>query len=255
MSYEQYRAILMPTKQNETPLKRGVAGSLAGVTSVFFSYPFDILRVRLALELRQVETVSLSRTAQIIYIEPSPFFNSKNVPEMLEPLIGLSNFYRGFLPSIYGIIPYAGMSFLTYESFKDLSLHRSFRKYTLVNHLTFSDDNKELPQMRTWVKLVCGGLSGAIAQTSSYPFEMIRRQMQVAGVYGSADAERTQALKSTWGTAKHIYQTRGFKGFFKGLSIGYIKIIPMFAVSFYTYENLKDLFGMSHVGMGRISLG
>ena len=41
-------------------------------------------------------------------------------------------------------------------------------------------------------------------------------------------------------TAKNIYMKRGVKGFFAGLTIGYIKVVPMFAVSFYSYEYLKS---------------
>ena len=50
MSYEQLKNLLMPTKQDESHAKRFLAGSLAGCISVLFSYPLDMIRVRLALE-------------------------------------------------------------------------------------------------------------------------------------------------------------------------------------------------------------
>jgi len=37
---------------------------------------------------------------------------------------------------------------------------------------------------------------------------------------------------------------RGFRGFFVGLTIGYAKVVPMVAASFYTYERLKMWFGI-----------
>ena len=43
-------------------------------------------------------------------------------------------------------------------------------------------------------------------------------------------------------TAKSIYQSKGFKGFYVGLSIGYLKVFPMTGVSFLVYERLKILF-------------
>jgi solute carrier family 25 protein 16 len=40
-------------------------------------------------------------------------------------------------------------------------------------------------------------------------------------------------------TVKDIYRVKGFKGFYVGLTIGYIKVIPMVAVSFLSYERMK----------------
>lgn len=43
-------------------------------------------------------------------------------------------------------------------------------------------------------------------------------------------------------TVKDIYRVKGIKGFYVGLTIGYIKVIPMVAVSFLAYERLKVVF-------------
>jgi solute carrier family 25 protein 16 len=37
---------------------------------------------------------------------------------------------------------------------------------------------------------------------------------------------------------------RGYKGFFVGLTIGYVKVVPMAAVSFYAYERGKYYLGI-----------
>ncbi|KAJ3111587.1 hypothetical protein HDU96_005551 [Phlyctochytrium bullatum] len=229
MAYEQYKDWLMPTKKDETSLKRFVAGSLAGVTSVFFSYPLDILRTRLAFEVKTAtsSTPTLLQTALVMLREPHPAG------------LGVFNFYRGFLPTVYGMIPYAGVSFLFYETFKTRAL-----RYT-----TWTEPDPRKPgkiRLTWWAQLVVGGLSGAIAQTTSYPLEVIRRQMQVAGkVAGNTTGSAALAYPSTWSTAVTIYQRRGFRGFFVGLSIGYMKITPMFAVSFFVYEYMKSVFRIS----------
>jgi solute carrier family 25 protein 16 len=38
-----------------------------------------------------------------------------------------------------------------------------------------------------------------------------------------------------------IYSARGMRGFFVGLSIGYIKVVPMTSISFATWQFLKRL--------------
>ncbi|KAI8803259.1 mitochondrial carrier domain-containing protein [Cladochytrium replicatum] len=255
MAYEQYRVLVMPTVADETALRRMVAGSLAGVTSVFFSYPLELVRVRLAFEVKTSKTLGILSTVRSIYSEPNPFFPTSTSQQnsVRNVIKGIANFYRGFIPSVYGIIPYAGVSFLTYDSFKSFAAtNEALKKWTVLPQ---SESDSSIsqhptkPHLRAWATLVCGGLSGALAQTSSYPFEIIRRQMQVAGVTSasasaSVDAQRSKALTSTLGTVRYILQRKGFRGFFVGLSIGFIKVVPMFAVSFYSYELLKGWMGI-----------
>ncbi|KAJ3032223.1 hypothetical protein HK097_005363, partial [Rhizophlyctis rosea] len=139
----------------------------------FFTYPFDLIRVRLAFEVRSGEPpVKLPTIIKTIYHEPNPFLPDPS-PKM-RGVVGVLNFYRGFCPTLYGIIPYAGVSFLTYERLKRL-LKTSFAPHTLSPTST-----PQHPTLTWWAYLTCGALSGAIAQTSAYPFEVIRRNMQVA---------------------------------------------------------------------------
>lgn len=42
-------------------------------------------------------------------------------------------------------------------------------------------------------------------------------------------------------TINDIYRVKGLKGFYVGLTIGYIKVIPMVAVSFLAYERMKQV--------------
>ncbi|KAJ3001723.1 hypothetical protein HKX48_002745 [Thoreauomyces humboldtii] len=241
MAYEQIKHRIMPTPESHTAFRNMIAGSLAGCTSVFFSYPLDLLRVRLAFEVRSTDAVRLADVARIIYNEPTPFL-SKRITEntLLKPLAGLSNFYRGFMPTLYGIIPYAGVSFLVYERLKTLA------RTSLPRTLTY-DTPDGAPKLTWWAYLTCGALSGVIAQTTAYPFEVIRRNMQVAGTrdvshpqYQTPDKPR----RNTRDTARHIWVRKGWRGFFVGLSIGYMKVMPMSAVSFFVYEWTKNRLGI-----------
>ena len=78
-----------------------------GCTSVFFTYPFDLIRVRLAFEVRSNSPpVKLPTIIRTIYHEPNPFLPTPSTSS--KPFVGFLNFYRGFMPTLYGIIPYAG---------------------------------------------------------------------------------------------------------------------------------------------------
>lgn len=45
-------------------------------------------------------------------------------------------------------------------------------------------------------------------------------------------------------TARMVFLERGWTGFFVGLTIGYVKVVPMAAVSFYVYERGKWWLGI-----------
>ena len=247
LAYEQIRAILIHSPQQETPLRRLLSGSLAGVTSVFFTYPLEVIRVRLAFETKKDTRSGLATICRKIYNEAPPPRLPTNAPAVVAtaadavkavaPKSGLTNFYRGFSATIMGMLPYAGVSFLTHDTAGDVLRQPAFAPYTTLPKPASSPANKP-PPLRSWAELLAGGIAGLVSQTSAYPLEVIRRRMQVGGAVG--DGHRLRVGE----TARLIFRERGVAGFWIGLSIGYVKVIPLSAVSFFVYERGKILLGI-----------
>lgn len=251
LAYEQIRSMVIPSRQHETALRRLVSGSLAGVTSVFFTYPLEVIRVRMAFETKRDGRSSLSSICRQIYREapveksaterlphaPEPVPNTAETIRRTAPKVGLGNFYRGFFPTILGMLPYAGTSFLTHDTVSDLLRHPSLAQYTTLPRKKKHPEGKPAA-LRSWAELCAGGVAGLVSQTASYPLEVIRRRMQVGGAVG--DGHRL-GLRETAGM---ILRERGFRGFYVGLTIGYVKVIPMSAVAFFTYERAKLVLGI-----------
>lgn len=252
LAYEQIRALVIPHRDKETPFRRLMSGAMAGVTSVFFTYPLEVIRVRLAFETKKEGRSSLRSICKQIYQEGRsrkaalPAANSTGASAsaarsaataVAAPTSGLANFYRGFSPTLLGMLPYAGTSFLTHDTAGDLLRHPRISQYTTLPKPDNHPAGKPAP-LRYWAELLAGGVAGMVSQTASYPLEVIRRRMQVAGAVG--DGHRLRIGE----TARLIMRERGFRGFFVGLTIGYAKVVPMAAAAFYTYERLKMLFGI-----------
>ena len=251
LAYEQFRAALIPSKDHETPARRFVSGSLAGITSVFFTYPLEVIRVRLAFETKKDSSrSSLSRICRQIYQEQprnTATPGKSAVPiagavENVAPRSGLINFYRGFSSTLLGMLPYAGMSFLTHDTIGDLLRHPSIAQYTVLPSTNRPGRRSLQRPRRTQLiapaELTSGAIAGLVSQTASYPFEVIRRRMQVGGAVG--DGHRLKIAE----TMRMIWIERGWQGFFVGLTIGYVKVVPMVAVSFYVYERGKWWLGI-----------
>lgn len=252
LAYEQIRSAIIPKKEHETAVRRLLSGALAGATSVFFTYPLEVIRVRLAFETKKDTRSSLSSICKKIYHEqpaappaaatqgPAPvraITAASSTALAVAPKSGLINFYRGFSPTILGMIPYAGVSFLTHDTMGDFLRHPLVAKWTTSSQRRDIPEGKPTP-LQSWAELLAGGVAGLVSQTSSYPLEVVRRRMQVAGAVG--DGHRLRIAE----TAALIMKERGIRGFFVGLTIGYVKVVPLAAVSFYTYERLKLLFGI-----------
>ncbi|KAI1806173.1 mitochondrial carrier [Daldinia bambusicola] len=252
VAYEQYRALIIGSnRKNETWLRRFSSGAMAGVTSVFLTYPLEILRVRMAFETKATRSSLMEICKKIYHEHPlskAPLVNTKPgsgvvgsvaaaTAQSITPRSGLINFYRGFSTTLLGMVPYAGVSFLTHDTVSDLFRLPSIRKYTTLAKPVNAPPDKPAP-LQAWAELTAGGLSGVVSQTVSYPLEVIRRRQQVSGAVG--DGRRLRIGQ----TASMIFRERGIPGFFVGLSIGYVKVLPMGAVSFYTWERLKILFNI-----------
>ena len=173
-----------------------------------------------------LERPSFLQTARFIYSEGAPLNPSATLPirRDLFHTLPLLKFYRGFTVSLVGIVPYAGTAFLTWD----------YLRATLV---PVSPDGRR-PRATPVADLGIGALAGALAQTVSYPFEVVRRRMQVGGL-----TQPGRWLR--WGeTVRGIWARGGPQGFFVGLSIGYLKIVPMNAVSFAVWQSMKRLFDL-----------
>ncbi|CCK69684.1 coenzyme A transporter KNAG_0C05860 [Huiozyma naganishii CBS 8797] len=244
IAYEQIRSVLIPSKEYETHWRRLASGSLAGLCSVFVTYPLDLVRVRLAY-VTEHNRVKLTNIVKTIYQEPaSVTLSSKSyIPKWFAQW---SNFYRGYVSTVLGMIPYAGVSFFSHDFFHDVFKHPLLAPYAV---LELSEDDEvvrvqkhQRTPLQTWAELVSGGLAGMISQTAAYPFEIIRRRLQVSTLAPRNMYEHK--FQGIMEIARIIYSERGWRGFFVGLSIGYIKVTPMVACSFFVYERMKLYLGI-----------
>jgi hypothetical protein len=107
--------------------------------------------------------------------------------------------FRGMAPTIFGIIPYSGMSFCIFETTKE-----RYKRYYQTDEIPLS------------LRLGAGGVAGLVGQLCSYPFHVVRRRMQIyeASARGSG---RGAPQASFVQTTMAIWHNEGVRrGFFKG---------------------------------------
>lgn len=202
-SHEQWKKILAVDKDQSTNGRRFLAGSLAGITSQSCTYPLDLARARMAVTDKYTGYKSLQHVFVKIWMDEGP-----------------RTLFKGYWATILGVIPYAGTSFFTFETLK--------RK-----HFEHTGEKKPQP----WISFIYGSLAGGIGQTTSYPLDIVRRRMQTIGML----KQSPESYRTIWSSLKIIYENEGVKrGFFKGLSMNWVKGPIAVGISFTTFEYSKD---------------
>ncbi|XP_028301232.1 mitochondrial coenzyme A transporter SLC25A42-like [Gouania willdenowi] len=203
-SHEQYKKLLGSHYGFQgkalPPVPRLLAGSLAGTTAAMLTYPLDTVRARMAVTAKEM------------------YSNIMHVFVRISQEEGVKTLYRGFTPTILGVIPYAGITFFTYETLKKRHTERTKRS-----------------QPYPYERLAFGACAGLIGQSASYPLDVVRRRMQTAGVTGSS-------YVTIIGTMRAIVTQEGVvRGLYKGLSMNWIKGPVAVGVSFTTFDLAQNL--------------
>nr|XP_030735306.1 calcium-binding mitochondrial carrier protein SCaMC-3 isoform X3 [Globicephala melas] len=235
MAYEQIKRAIWGQQETLHVQERFVAGSLAGATAQTIIYPMEVLKTRLTLRRTGQYKGLLDCAWRILERE------------------GPRAFYRGYLPNVLGIIPYAGIDLAVYEltetweqakmSCKDAHpppnvgqtrLHlQTLKNRWLQQHSHDSADPGIL------VLLACGTISSTCGQIASYPLALVRTRMQA-----QASIEGAPQL-SMLGLLRHILSQEGVRGLYRGIAPNFMKVIPAVSISYVVYENMKQALGVT----------
>ncbi|XP_039620276.1 calcium-binding mitochondrial carrier protein SCaMC-2-B isoform X5 [Polypterus senegalus] len=205
MAYEQIKRLICSNQETLGILERFIAGSLAGAIAQSSIYPMEVLKTRLALR----------RTGQ--------YSGIANCAKHIFQKEGLKAFYKGYIPNMLGIIPYAGIDLAVYETLKNSWLQR---------YATDSADPG------VFVLLACGTISSSCGQLASYPLALVRTRMQAQA---SIEGAPQMSMSRLFG---HILRTEGAYGLYRGLAPNFMKVIPAVSISYVVYENLKMTLGV-----------
>ncbi|CAL8579253.1 hypothetical protein XPA_005003 [Xanthoria parietina] len=212
-SYNFYKRFAEPSPGADlSPVRRLLCGGAAGITSVTFTYPLDIVRTRLSIQSASFAALSEASRKRL----PGMWGTLKI---MYQTEGGFLALYRGIVPTVAGVAPYVGLNFMTYES---------VRKY-------FTPEGDKNPTAVR--KLAAGAVSGAVAQTCTYPFDVLRRRFQINTMSGMG-----YQYKSIWDAITIIVSQEGVMGLYKGIVPNLLKVAPSMASSWLSFEMTRDFF-------------
>uniref|UniRef100_A0A5B6ZQX0 Putative Mitochondrial substrate carrier family protein n=1 Tax=Davidia involucrata TaxID=16924 RepID=A0A5B6ZQX0_DAVIN len=203
-----------------SPYLSYISGALAGCAATVGSYPFDLLRTILASQG-----------------EPKVYPNMRSAFIDIVRTRGFQGLYAGLSPTLVEIVPYAGLQFGTYDTFKRWTMAWNRDQFRPSN-ASVADDAPSSFQL-----FLCGLAAGTCAKAVCHPLDVVKKRFQIEGLqrhpkYGARVEHH--AYKNMYDALRRILQMEGWAGLYKGIVPSIVKAAPAGAVTFVAYESMSD---------------
>lgn len=215
-AYDTYRNELLRITGNEetTNFERFVAGAAAGITATVLCIPMDTIRTKMVAPGGEALGGVIGAFRHMIQTE------------------GFFSLYKGLGPSIVSMAPSGAVFYGVYDILKSAYLH-SPEGRERVQHMQQPGqelnafEQLELGPIRT---LMYGAIAGACAEAATYPFEVVRRQLQM---------QVRETKMSAVATCAKIMEQGGIPALYAGLTPSLLQVLPSAAISYLVYEFMK----------------
>ncbi|GLB34012.1 putative DEAD box helicase family protein [Lyophyllum shimeji] len=187
------------------------SGGAAGASSLLFVYSLDYARTRLANDAKSAKGGGARQFNGLVDVYKKTLASD-----------GIAGLYRGFVPSVVGIIVYRGLYFGVYDSLKPVVLVGALEGSFLASFAL------------GWGVTIGAGLA-------SYPLDTIRRRMMMTSGSGVN-------YKSMFDAGSQIIAKEGTKSLFKGAGANILRGVAGAGV-LSLYDKLQQvLFGKVYSG-------
>ncbi|XP_074563530.1 putative mitochondrial adenine nucleotide transporter BTL3 [Curcuma longa] len=216
-AYDTYRKQLLKLSGNEetTNFERFIAGAAAGITATILCIPMDTIRTKMVAPGGEALGSVIGVFHHMIQTE------------------GFFSLYKGLVPSLISMAPSGAVFYGVYDILKSAYLHspQGRKRLDIMRKQEGEDvsalDQLELGPMRT---LLYGAIAGACAEATTYPFEVVRRRLQM----------QVQANKlNAFATFMKIVDQGGVPALYTGLIPSLLQVLPSASISYFVYEFVK----------------
>lgn len=215
-AYDTYRKQLLKLSGNEetTNSERFLAGAAAGITATILCLPLDTIRTKLVAPGGEALGGVIGAFQHVIQSE------------------GIFSLYKGLVPSILSMAPSGAVFYGVYDILKSAYLHSPEGRKRIENMKQRAEDLNALDQLELGPirTLLHGAIAGACTEAVTYPFEVVRRQLQLQG--------RASRL-STLGTFLKVIERGGVPALYAGLFPSLLQVLPSASISYFVYEFMK----------------
>jgi len=199
--YDKIKAAFSEDDAEVRPWQRFVAGGLAGAVCHTLVFPLEVIKLRMSV------------TAKGTYNGIADTFSKMSKTEGR-----IAPFYRGLVPCLLNTVPHNGINLTLYELLKAEVVARGLSG----------------PEPGAGALAACSGSASIIGQVLCYPLHVVMARLATQGAPG-----KPKIYNGTLDCFSKLYKQGGYKVFYRGMGVSFIKSVPSHAISLTTYEYLK----------------
>jgi len=193
-----------------------LAGGLAGATSLFISFPFEVARTRLATDVGNENKVHSSSSTAVIRRRFRGTWDCFYKTYHSEGIRGL---YSGLGISLFGVVIFKAMYMGGYDSAK---------------HFLSLDDKHVM------MRYLAAQFITTTVGTACYPIDTIKRRLMIQQQH-SGSSEKTRRYKGAVDCVRQTLREEGVRGLFAGLSVNILRGVSG-ALLLVGYDEVKKVF-------------
>ncbi|XP_075978796.1 mitochondrial thiamine pyrophosphate carrier-like [Anticarsia gemmatalis] len=195
-------------------------GAIAATVATVVSFPFDTIRTRMIAEQKTNRAYKgfVHATSSMMKTE------------------GMRALFKGLSPTLGQIAPHAGMQFAVYKLFTEniLSKIAFFQRQNSLHGTVASSLS---------ANLIAGSIAGCVAKTAIYPFDLVKKRLQIQGFQQHRKYFGKQMYcNGVFHCVKLTINEEGFLALYKGYWPSMLKAVLVTALHFAAYDEMKHLF-------------
>lgn len=190
------------SESDPSTIVRLTSGAVAGCTACVACYPLDLVRTRLTTELPGKE-------------------HYKGIGDAFTKIVqsdGLKGLYAGLGPTLFVAVPNFAISYTVYGTLKEYVLDDE-----LFYNLRKVDLESGEESLGFQLSLLCGAASGTFSTLITFPFDTVRRRMQIQSLHVE-EGKRINGYQQI----RVLLNTEGIGGLYRGLPPELLKVSGIF---------------------------
>ncbi|XP_053606783.1 mitochondrial thiamine pyrophosphate carrier-like [Plodia interpunctella] len=197
-----------------------VNGAVAAAVATVASYPFDTVRTRLIAEQKKNKAYKGFVDASAMMIRHE----------------GFRSLFKGIIPTLGQIAPNAGIQFAVYKFFTNSILNKvQYFQRKEIN--VFSTIETSLLG-----NLLAGSIAGSVAKTVIYPFDLVKKRLQIQGFQKHRSGfGRQMYCRGVFHCVRLTVTEEGMLALYKGYWPSMLKAVLTSALHFAAYDEIKSL--------------
>ncbi|KPA82390.1 putative mitochondrial Mitochondrial carrier protein-like protein [Leptomonas pyrrhocoris] len=182
-----------------------VVGAIAGLGAQGLLYPLEVVKTRAVVSRSNEYRGGFREIVRSGYREG-----------------GIKEFYKGFTPNMVGIVVYRGL---------EMGLYSSAQQSIMLYRMQVLKMNRHEASLNSAEVGLVGMFASTVAQTVSYPLNVIRTRLQTQGTNG-----RAKKYNGMLDCCVKMIRNKGVTSLFSGLTANYLKAVPASACTFVVFE-------------------